>query len=146
MLSGGLCLNFCPMAGRHLLSFWTHVPRLVQLWNKAGLPRPFMRVTSSVLFACKKNRWAADCSSQAGALRFVVVSCPYFQWTHFSKVSKSPLISFCHYCCYGWITELGYSSSDHRCRAVCDAGRADALASPCWPLDSPPSQEHTSSA
>lgn len=48
MLSGGLCLNFCLSAEGHLLSLWTDVPRLMQMWNKAGLPRPFMEITSFV--------------------------------------------------------------------------------------------------
>lgn len=73
-------------AEKHLQAFWTAVPYLVQVWNKAGLPRPFTRLL--VCFVCKKPRTdglsvtacgkaAASFNSQEGGL-FLMVGYPYF--------------------------------------------------------------------
>lgn len=51
------CLNLCRSAERHLQALWTAVPHLVQVWNKAGLPRPFTEVTCLLCLQETKDRW-----------------------------------------------------------------------------------------
>lgn len=79
----GVLICATQLRGTNLQAFWTAVPHLVQVWNKADLTRPFKRSL------CKKPRTgglsvtacgnaAASFSSKLGGL-FLVVCYPYFQ-------------------------------------------------------------------